>query len=165
MLQPIKGAVNRRFRPNSYKENDSKAKRVIVKYLKDNGHTILDTKENYSFDITSTKTGDETYFSEVEMKNQWKGDWNTNWREIRIPYRKHKLINRFKHLNKGVSYLNFYIIRGDCGAAWRIKDDVLEASEVREADFGYRIQQGEQFFHVPYEKAELIYLTEGNDDP
>ena len=150
MLQPIKGAVNRKFRPASYKENDQKAKQIITKYLKDNGHTILDTKENYSFDITSTKTGNETYFSEVEMKNQW--------REIRIPYRKHKLINRFKELNEGVSYLNFYIIRGDCGAAWRIKDDILEASEVREADFGYRIQQGEQFFHVPYEQAQLIDL-------
>ena len=33
MLQPIQGAVNRKFRPSSYNRNDSKAKEVIINYL------------------------------------------------------------------------------------------------------------------------------------
>ena len=33
--------------------------------------TILDSQENFSFDIKSKKE-DNTYFSEAEMKNQWK---------------------------------------------------------------------------------------------
>ena len=36
------------------------------------------------------------YYSEVEMKNQWTGDWNPKWKEIRIPYRKYRLINKYK---------------------------------------------------------------------
>ena len=47
-LQPIKGAVNRRFRPSSYRRNDEVAKETISTYLEANGHTILDSKENFS---------------------------------------------------------------------------------------------------------------------
>ena len=93
MLEPIKGSYYRKFQPQSYKENDSKAKIVITNYLENNGHTILDTEEDFSFDIKSEKNGDR-YYSEVEMKNQWTGDWNPRWKEIRIPYRKYRLINK-----------------------------------------------------------------------
>jgi len=40
-------------------------------------------------------------------------------------------------------------------AAWRISGDTVSKSEVKEARGG-RILQGEQFFHVPYQQAELI---------
>ena len=106
MLEPIKGSYYRKFQPQSYKENDSKAKITITNYLESNGHTILDTEEDYSFDIKSEKNGG-MYYSEVEMKNQWKGDWNTAWKEIRIPYRKHKLINKFEEVKSDTTFLNF----------------------------------------------------------
>jgi hypothetical protein len=40
-------------------------------------------------------------------------------------------------------------------AAWRISGDTVSKSVVKEAQGG-RILQGEQFFHVPYQEAELI---------
>jgi len=158
MLQPIKGAVNRKFRPSSYRKNDSIAKETIIDYLERNGHTILDSEENFSFDIKSEKNGN-IYFSEVEMKNQWKGDWNTSWTEIRIPYRKHKLINKFEEVKDRNTFLNFYVIRGDCKQAWRIKDTLLAKSEVKEAQ-GFRIEPGEHFFHIPYKDAILVELED-----
>jgi len=42
-------------------------------------------------------------------------------------------------------------------AAWRISGDTVAKSDVKEARVG-RILQGEQFFHVPYQHAELIDL-------
>ena len=54
MLQPIKGSYYRKFQPKSYTENDSKAKTVITNYLEGIGHTILDTEEDFSFDISLT---------------------------------------------------------------------------------------------------------------
>ena len=57
MLEPIKGSYYRKFQPQSYKENDSKGKITITNYLESIGHTILDTKEDYSFDIKSEKNG------------------------------------------------------------------------------------------------------------
>ena len=161
MLEPIKGSYYRKFQPQSYKENDSKAKIVITNYLENNGHTILDTEEDYSFDIKSEKNGG-MYYSEVEMKNQWTGEWNTTWEEIRIPYRKHKLINKLHALDttqEGRRYLDFYVIRRDAKAAWKIGSELLENCEVKEA-WGGRILKGEQFFHVPYTNShvELVEL-------
>ena len=152
MLQPIKGAVNRRFRPSSYKRNDNLAKETIISCLENDGHELVTREEDYSFDITSTRNG-ITYYSEVEMKNQWKGDWNPTWTEIR----KHKLLNKFKSLNAAKSFLHFYVLRGDCEYTWRISSELLEDSEVKEAN-GFRIEKGEYFFHVPYTEAELVKL-------
>jgi hypothetical protein len=41
--------------------------------------------------------------------------------------------------------------------AWRIKDFVVEESEVKEAK-GRNILKGEHFFHIPVNKAELVKL-------
>ncbi len=62
-----------------------------------------------------------------------------------------------KSIGKDNSFFNFYILRSDLKAAWRIKDDVVAASEVKEAKGRY-IKKGEHFFHIPYEKAILIEL-------
>mgnify|MGYP004451233609 len=155
-IQPISGTYYRRFQPNSYKENDGMAKNIVIKYLKGNGHINFDDKENYSFDIKSEKNG-HIYYSEVEMKNQWRGDWNTSWKEIRIPYRKFKLINKFAELNDKDAYLNFYIIRSDCEYAWRIKDHQLTNDSIKEIWLG-NARRKEHFFHIPYLEAELVHL-------
>ena len=150
--------ANRRFRPQAYKENDSLGKDTIINYLKNNGHIIVDIRENYSFDIESIKN-DNIYYSEVEMKNQWKGDWNTNWKEIRIPYRKHKLLDKFKNISddKINRFLNFYVIRNDCEYAWRIKDYQLTKERAKDTWLG-NARVTEPFYHVPYEEAELVKL-------
>ena len=132
------------------------AKNIVIKYLKGNGHINFDDKENYSFDIKSEKNG-HIYYSEVEMKNQWRGDWNTSWKEIRIPYRKFKLINKFAELNDKDAYLNFYIIRSDCEYAWRIKDHQLTNDSIKEIWLG-NARRKEHFFHIPYLEAELVHL-------
>ena len=156
--------ANRRFRPEAYNQNDNLGKNTIINYLKNNGHTILDREENYSFDIKSEKDGNQ-YFSEVEMKNQWRGDWNTSWKEIRIPYRKHKLLDKFKKIsndtwtevNKPPHFLNFYVIRTDCEYAWRIKDYQLTEERAKEVWLG-NARRTEPFYHIPYEEAELVKL-------
>ena len=157
MLEPIKGSYYRKFQPQSYKENDSKGKIAITNYLDNIGHTIIDTKEDYSFDIKSEKNGC-MYYSEVEMKNQWTGDWNPSWTDIRIPYRKHRLINKYTQLQGDKTFCNFYIIRRDCQKAWRIKDYQLTkecAKEIWLSNAG----RYEHFFHIPYQEAELVNLV------
>ena len=157
MLQQIKGSYYRKFQPQSYEENDSKAKTAIKSYLESNGHTILDMKEDYSFDIKSEKN-DNMYFSEVEMKNQWTGDWNPKWTEIRIPYRKFKLVNKYKEMQGNNTYCNFYVIRQDAAQAWRIKDFQLTEDCVKEVWLG-NARRKEYFFNIPYTEAELINLS------
>ena len=91
------------------------------------------------------------------MKNQWTGDWNPTWKEIRIPYRKYKLINKFAELGDDKAYLNFYIIRSDCKYAWRIKDNQLTDDCIKEIWLG-NARRNEHFFHIPYQEAELVRL-------
>ncbi len=155
-IQPISGTYYRRFQRDSYRENDGTAKSIVTKYLKRNGHANFEDKENYSFDIKSEKNG-HTYYSEVEMKNQWTGDWNPTWKEIRIPYRKYKLINKFAEHGDDKAYLNFYIIRSDCKYAWRIKDNQLTDDCIKEIWLG-NARRNEHFFHIPYQEAELVRL-------
>jgi len=157
MLQQIKGSYYRKFQPQSYEENDSKAKTAIKSYLESNGHTILDMKEDYSFDIKSEKNGG-MYYSEVEMKNQWTGDWNPKWTEIRIPYRKFKLVNKYKEMQGDNTYCNFYVIRQDAAQAWRIKDFQLTEDCVKEVWLA-NARRKEYFFNIPYTEAELINLS------
>ena len=93
------------------------------------------------------------------MKNQWRGDWNTSWKEIRIPYRKHKLLDKFKNISddKINRFLNFYVIRNDCEYAWRIKDYQLTKERAKDTWLG-NARVTEPFYHVPYEEAELVKL-------
>ena len=66
------------------------------------------------------------------MKRQWFGDWLPSWKEIRIPYRKFKLLNKFKEMNEKDAFFNFYVIRGDMEYAWRIKDYQFTPETVQE---------------------------------
>jgi len=145
--------VKRPFNKALYEAYDGKAKDRLAAYLESVGHTIVSTKEDYNVDVVSQK-GNYTYFNEAEVKTGWKGDWNTNWAEIRLPERKGRLVKLYKQQN-GV--LNFYIFRADMKQAWRIKDNLLTQDGLKEAKGRY-ITKGEKFFHIPYTDAELITL-------
>jgi hypothetical protein len=145
--------TNRPFSKSLYEAYDQKAKESLVSYLSNKGHEIVNDKEDFNVDVVSKKNG-YTYFNEAEVKVAWKGDWPTDWREIRIPARKRRLVEKYKDEN-GV--LNFYVFNEDLTKAWRIKDTLMTDETIREAK-GKNIWKGETFFHIPYEKAELIEL-------
>ena len=165
MFTHITNSVTRKFQPKSYDANDQKAKDIIIKYLESTGHTIVDTVENYGVDIKSEKGG-IIYYSEVEMKNQWysgsefdtEGNWNPRWKELRIPHRKNKLLQKEREQD---SILSFFVIRRDGLAAWKVSDSQMKEGNVKEADNKKRlsgIRDGEVFFHIPYKEAELLLL-------
>ena len=146
-------AVRKQFNRALYEAYDTPARDKLVAYLEAKGHAIVSNEENYNVDVVSQKGG-FTYFNEAEVKTAWKADWPTDWKEIRIPERKQRLLDKHKDVN-GV--LNFYVLSQDMSQAWRIKDTLLTKESLREAKGRY-IQKGEQFFHIPYTSAELIKL-------
>ena len=147
-------AVRKPFNKAMYQMFDGIAKETLVTFLESQGHTILNKKEDYYADVVSEKDG-YTYFNEAEVKSQWKGDWPPHWKEIRIPERKQRLLDKYEGDN-GV--LNFYVFRGDMKKAWRIKDTCLTKESLAEVKGSTRIRKGELFFHIPYTNAELITL-------
>lgn len=146
-------AVRKQFSRALYEAYDTPARDKLVSYLESQGHTIVNNEENFNVDVVSQKNG-FTYFNEAEVKTAWKADWPTEWKEIRIPERKQRLLDKHVGVN-GV--LNFYIFRPDFNQAWRIKDNQLTPESLKEAKGRY-IQKGEKFFHIPYTEAELIKL-------
>jgi len=145
--------IKRPFNRALYETYDAKAKETLVSLLEREGHTVVNTKENYDADVVTQKD-DYTYFNEAEVKVAWKEDWPTTWAEIRIPERKGRLVKKYQKQN-GV--LNFYIFRNDMKQAWRIKDTLLTEESLKEAKGRY-IVKGEKFFHIPYTEAELINI-------
>ena len=145
--------VRKSFNRALYEAYDEPAKDALVSLLKSKGHTIVNTEEDYYVDVVSQKDG-YTYFNEAEVKVAWDGDWPTHWSEIRIPERKQRLLDKYDGKN-GV--LNFYVFRKDLQQAWRIKDTLLTQESLGTAKGRY-IRKGEQFFHIPFTRAELVNL-------
>jgi len=146
-------AVRKSFSRADYEAYDSPAREALVTYLEAKGHTIVSNEENFNVDVVSQKSG-YTYFNEAEVKTAWTSDWPVEWKEIRIPERKQRLLDKHSSEN-GV--LNFYVFRPDFKQAWRIKDTQLTQDSLRVARGRY-ITHGEKFFHIPFVEAELVNL-------
>jgi hypothetical protein len=145
--------VRKQFNRALYEAYDTKAKDALIAYLLKKGHVLVNTEENYHVDVISQKHG-FTYFNEAEVKVAWESDWPEHWKEIRIPERKQRLLDKYQGEN-GV--LNFYVFRKDLKEAWRIRDYLLTKESLAEAKGRY-IRKGELFFHIPFTDAELIIL-------
>ena len=145
--------VRKQFNRALYEAYDKKAKDALVSHLKSKDHVIVNTEENYFVDVVSQKHG-LTFLNEAEVKVAWKGDWPQHWKEIRIPERKQRLLDKYEG-DDGV--LNFYVFREDLKQAWRIKDTLLTRESLGEAKGRY-IKPGELFFHIPFTEAELVQL-------
>ena len=143
-------AYRKPFSHNLYGKYDGVAKKALIEYLISEGHDLVDSAESYDADVVTQKDGVK-YYSETEVKTAWKGDWPTDWAEIRIPERKKKLLS--KHDN-----LKFYIFSDTLKQCWCSDSNLLTDDIIREAK-GRNIFKGEQFYHVPYTQAELINVA------
>ena len=167
--------MNRKFQPDSYERNDARAKKALAEHLEIEGYVISESRENYSFDLevtryhtyqnppTRTVSFPELY--EVEIKNQWGKEWPSVWKEIRIPKRKLKLIERWKK-NYLQTPFTFVVLNTTTEQGWFIPAEVVESSQVGKIQ-NLKIpdapQGKEDFFHIPVEKAQLKLLKKGVD--
>ena len=142
------------FDKKLYDQTDGKAKRKIKKYLRSKDHIIdSNTKEDYKCDVKSISGRGILTFSEVEIKLSWKGEWPTSWKDVRIPYRKKKLLDSIE------SDLTFYIFREDCKEMWVIPDHIIkEKGSVVEVSNRF-VREGEQFYSIPVECIYKVKLT------
>ena len=136
-----------KFDQERYDKFDGKAKNALISYLEQEGHTIKRVKENYLADVVSTKDG-ETFYSEAEIKTAWEGQWPEDWKDLRIPGRKARLLQ--KHAT-----ITFFVFRSDLKECWVVKGEQLTLDSLKEA-YGPKISKGEMFFHIPVKEAKLI---------
>jgi len=110
--------ATKKFDKKLYDKANTLSNGIMVKWLDKNGYQDIDPKETYGVDITCQK-GDTPAFFETEIKYSWVNDWSNDWKEIRIPYRKHKIIDKWVQSGSEGS-LTFIVFRGDCKMAWFI---------------------------------------------
>jgi len=149
--------VRKPFDKALYDLADTKAKKHMVGWLKEQGYTNIATNETYYFDITCTVDDLPRLLYEVEIKYSWKGDWPDSWGEIRIPERKRRLLDKWKEESPD-DVLTFVVFRDDCKKAWHIDGATLLECEVKEAP-NRNIRKGEKFFHIPTSDAYLVDMT------
>jgi len=145
----------RKFRKDVYDRVNEPSKEALIKILEREGHSVVSSKEDYYSDLVTTKDG-QTYYHEVERKAQWKGDWPNWWKEVRIPGRKRRLVQKYKD---NLDNLYFVVFNNTYDKAWRIKgtqmtDDCIQ----KPSGPNYRMPENETFYHIPYTEAELVTL-------
>ena len=144
-----------------YQKSDPIAKEAMINWLDKNNFININQKETMSFDIICNKLETDLddpikHFYEVEIKYGWRGDWPPSWKEIRIPYRKSKLIDRWTS-QFIYDNLTFVVFRKDCKQAWHIPGEVVANSSVRETP-NRKMKEGELFYHIKTKDATLVKM-------
>jgi|TARA_R110002012_G_scaffold248488_1_gene424751 hypothetical protein len=148
----------KKFDRELYNVSDTLTKGVMGTWLEEEGYTSIDDKENYGVDISCEKNKTKYYF-ETEVKYGWKDKWPDTWKEVRIPYRKKKIIDKW--IREGADgYLTFVIFRKDCKQAWFIDGHVVNVSEVR--SINNRYVSDEKFYHINIDDATLKDMENGS---
>ena len=80
--------------------------------------------------------------------------WPPFWKEVRIPGRKKRLIEKYKDQ---IDNLFFYVFNFEYDKAWKIKATQMTDDVNHRPDFA-RVHKSETFYHIPYEEAELVTL-------
>ena len=138
----------KKFSQELYDKADHKAKGIIRAYLESEGYSLLDDREKYSCDIE----GRDGQGWEVEIKYSWKKEWPPSWRDVRIPYRKKKLLE-----DTGEDKITFFILNSMCKEAWKIPGQVVSEAEVVEVSNKF-VPRGELFYSIPVSKVRKISI-------
>ena len=125
---------------------------VIPKVLRD---LINDVLGDFDIVCTGGPEGHPRLLWEVEVKYSWKTDeWPDSWKELRIPYRKQRLLDKWKSECYN-DILTFVVFNHDCTKSWHVDGHTLLDCEVKEVS-NRNIRKGEKFFHIPVTDAYLV---------
>jgi len=153
--------MKKQFDRNLYNKADSVAKKHMIEWLEaTQPRCSVNSEETTFFDLT-VKTDDGGYpqLYEVEIKYSWTGEWPENWKELRIPFRKKRLLDEWKR--KYSDYMcTFIVFNHDCTKAWHVDANTVLESPIKEAA-NKHITKGELFFHIPVDQAYVVDMTNG----
>ena len=144
-----------KFDRNLYNQYDTLTKNVMSYWLISEGYKDINTEETYGVDVVcKDKLGLECYF-ETEIKTSWRDHWPESWKEIRIPYRKHKLIDKWT--KEGcLGPLTFVIFNKSLDQAWFMDGVMVNKCNVKPVN--NRRSANELFYHIKVSDAKLVKI-------
>ena len=146
-----------KFDRNLYNKYDSLTKNVMSHWLMSEGYKDINTEETYGIDVVCKDKDDVECYFETEIKTSWRDQWPDSWKEIRIPYRKHKLIDKWVSSVKSegcIGPLTFVIFNKHLDQAWFMDGSMVSESDVKPVD--NRRRAAELFYHIKVPDAELV---------
>ena len=144
----------KKFDKELYDKADPLSNGVMAAWLERNGYDSIDPKETYGVDITCKKDNTPAFF-ETEIKYSWVKQWPNEWQEVRIPYRKHKIVDKWVR-NGSEGSLTFIVFRSDCKQAWFINGQDVRDAKV--ASINNKYMSNEKFYHINVNDASLINM-------
>jgi len=144
----------KKFDKELYDKADPLSNGIMVDWLEKNGYNSIDPEETYGVDITC-KRGDTPAFFETEIKYSWVKQWPNEWQEVRIPYRKHKIVDKWVR-NGAEGTLTFIVFRSDCKQAWFIDGQAVRDAKI--APINNKYMSNEKFYHIDVNDASLINM-------
>ena len=149
------------FDKDTYDKYDSIAKNALSSWLELNGYKDIDSRETYGVDVVCKDKNNIGCYFETEVKTGWKDYWPKSWKEIRIPYRKRRLIDKW--LREGsLGSLTFVIFNKSLDQGWFMNGDVVAESDVKPVD--NIMNTNELFFHIKVDDAKLVNMKENTYD-
>jgi len=142
-----------KFDRNLYNQYDTLTKNVMSYWLMSEGYKDINTEETYGVDVVCKDKDDVECYFETEIKTSWRDHWPESWKEIRIPYRKHKLIDKWTRDGSHGS-LTFVIFNKYLDQAWFMDGAMVNKCDVKPVD--NRRRAAEPFYHIKVADAELV---------
>jgi|TARA_R110000824_G_scaffold365744_2_gene554292 hypothetical protein len=146
-----------KFDKNLYNQYDSLAKDVMSQWLLSKGYKDINTEETYGVDVVCKDKDDVECYFETEVKTGWRDYWPESWKEIRIPYRKRRLIDKW---TRGGCHgnLTFVIFNKHLDQGWFMDSKIVNESTIKPVD--NRRSANELFFHIKVPDAKLVKMKE-----
>ena len=146
--------ATKKFDKELYDKANPLSNGLMSAWLERNGYNSIDPEETYGVDITCKKDDTPAFF-ETEIKYSWVKRWPNEWQEVRIPYRKHKIIDKWVR-NGSEGTLTFIVFRSDCKQAWFIDGQAVRDADVKPINNKY--MSNEKFYHIDVNDASLINM-------
>ena len=148
-----------KFDRNLYNQYDTLTKNVMSYWLISEGYKDINTEETYGVDVVCKDKDDVECYFETEIKTSWHDHWPESWKEIRIPYRKHKLIDKWVSSVKSegcIGPLTFVIFNKHLDQAWFMDGAMVNKCDVKPVD--NRRRAAEPFYHIKVADAKLVKI-------
>ena len=149
------------FDKDTYNKYDSIAKNALSNWLESNGYKDIDSKETYGVDIICKDKDDIECYFETEVKTGWGDWWPKSWKEIRIPYRKRRLIDKWAR-EGSLGSLTFVIFNKTLDQGWFMDGKTVNESAIKPVD--NIMNTNELFFHIKVADAKLVNMKENTHD-
>jgi hypothetical protein len=143
----------RNFNKESYELNDKLAKSLFLDFIKNRGHEIIKTEEDYNFDIETIKN-DKKYFFELEIKRNYPFTSKDDYIFNTVSF-----LGRKKRLHDINPFYYIIICKETQYALFAYSEDIFKSEYYQEINIKTEHRNGlDGMYRIPKEYCTFFYI-------